>query len=148
MQPPIISDLSFVVQGWLQEKSIIARTNNRIFILKFQVGKGVYVWNGCKIAAMGTMDSTQIIGLFAGALTATSLLPQVIKTVKEKKAEDVSLIMLLVLQAGIILWIIYGIKRDDAPIIWTNSFSLLVNITMVILRIRYRPEKERWTATS
>ena len=84
------------------------------------------------------MDSTQVIGLAAGILTACSLLPQVIKTFKEKKAEDVSLLMLLVLMAGLILWIIYGIKREDLPIIATNCFSVLVNVTMVILRIKYK----------
>lgn len=83
------------------------------------------------------MNWTQIIGLAAGVCTATSLLPQVIKTIKEKKAEDVSLIMLLVLGVGIALWIVYGIKRNDLPIIATNAFSLLVNITMVFLRIKY-----------
>jgi MtN3 and saliva related transmembrane protein len=84
------------------------------------------------------MNWTQIIGLAAGICTACSLLPQVIKTLKEKKAEDVSLVMLLVLQAGLILWIVYGFKREDIPIIATNCFSLLVNIVMVILRIKYR----------
>lgn len=84
------------------------------------------------------MDWTQIIGLSAGVLTACSLLPQVVKTLKEKQAEDVSLLMLIVLQAGLILWIVYGIKRNDLPIIATNSFSLLVNIVMVVLRIKYK----------
>ena len=84
------------------------------------------------------MNWTQIIGLSAGILTATSLIPQVVKTMKEKKAEDVSLIMLFVLQSGLVLWIIYGFKKNDLPIIATNCFSLLVNITMVILRIKYR----------
>jgi len=83
------------------------------------------------------MNWTQIIGLAAGILTASSLIPQVVKTIKERKAEDVSLLMLFVLQAGIILWIVYGFKRDDFPIIATNSFSLLVNIIMVVLRIKY-----------
>ena len=84
------------------------------------------------------MNWTQIIGLAAGVLTASSMIPQVIKTFKEKKAEEVSLIMLFVLQAGLILWIVYGFKKDDMPIIATNCFSLLVNITMVVLRIKYR----------
>ncbi|MGN6400753.1 MAG: SemiSWEET family sugar transporter [Flavisolibacter sp.] len=84
------------------------------------------------------MDWTQIIGLSAGVLTACSLLPQVVKTLNEKQAEDVSLLMLIVLQAGLILWIVYGIKRNDLPIIATNSFSLLVNIVMVVLRIKYK----------
>ena len=91
-----------------------------------------------KICKPVDMDWTQIIGLAAGVCTATSLIPQVVKTIKEKKAEDVSLVMLLVLGAGIVLWIVYGIKRNDLPIIATNSFSLLVNITMVILGIKYK----------
>ena len=69
------------------------------------------------------MNWTQVIGLAAGVCTSTSLVPQVIKTIKEKKAEDVSLVMLLVLATGIILWIVYGIKKNDFPIIATNAFS-------------------------
>jgi MtN3 and saliva related transmembrane protein len=84
------------------------------------------------------MNWTEIIGLAAGVLTASSLIPQVVKTLKEKKAEDVSLAMLFVLQSGLVLWIIYGLKKNDLPIIATNCFSLLVNITMVILRIKFR----------
>jgi len=84
------------------------------------------------------MNWTQMIGLAGGILTACSILPQVIKTLKEKKADDVSLIMLIVLQAGLSLWIVYGIKRDDLPIILTNCFSFLVNIFMIILRIKYK----------
>jgi MtN3 and saliva related transmembrane protein len=84
------------------------------------------------------MDGTQILGLAAGLCTASSLLPQVIKTLKEKKAAEVSLVMLLVLMTGVSLWIVYGIRKNDLPIIATNCFSLLVNITMVILRIRYK----------
>jgi MtN3 and saliva related transmembrane protein len=88
------------------------------------------------------MNWTQAIGLAAGILTASSLIPQVIKTLKTKKADEVSIKMLLVLQAGIILWIVYGFKRYDLPIIVTNIFSLLVNISMVILRIRYGNKKK------
>jgi MtN3 and saliva related transmembrane protein len=84
------------------------------------------------------MNWTQIIGLAGGICTACSLLPQVLKTIKEKKADDVSLGMLLVLQAGLILWIIYGFKKQDLPIIATNIFSLSVNILMVVLRQKYR----------
>lgn len=87
------------------------------------------------------MGLTEIIGIAAGIFTASSLIPQVVKTLKEKKAEDVSLLMLFVLQAGLILWIIYGIKREDFTIIITNCFSLLVNIFMVILRIRYNKKE-------
>ena len=80
---------------------------------------------------------TQTIGIIAGILTATSLLPQIIKILKEKKAEDVSIGMLLVLMCGVGLWIYYGVLRDDVPIIATNCFSLLLNITTLIFRLKY-----------
>ncbi len=90
------------------------------------------------ILLLSVMDTTQVIGLAAGILTASSMLPQIIKTLKEKKADEVSLKMLLVLLTGIALWIYYGIQKKDLPIIATNVFSMLVNITMLVLRIKYR----------
>jgi MtN3 and saliva related transmembrane protein len=87
------------------------------------------------------MNWTQVIGIAAGVCTSTSLIPQVVKTIKEKKAEDISLVVFLVLGSGVILWIVYGIKRNDIPIIATNAFSLLVNITMIILGIKYKKQK-------
>jgi MtN3 and saliva related transmembrane protein len=84
------------------------------------------------------MEGIQILGLVAGICTACSLLPQVIKTIRQKKAEDVSLMMLIVLLTGQILWVLYGWKKNDLPIIATNCFSLLVNLSMVYLRIRYK----------
>jgi MtN3 and saliva related transmembrane protein len=81
---------------------------------------------------------TQIIGIIAGIFTASSLLPQAIKIIKEKKAEDVSIGMLLFLMAGVSLWIYYGYLRDDLPIIITNCFSLLLNVITLFLRIKYK----------
>jgi MtN3 and saliva related transmembrane protein len=87
------------------------------------------------------MESTQIVGIVAGILTASSLLPQVIKTLKEKKAAEVSKGMLITLMSGVALWIYYGILREDLPIIVTNCFSLLVNFVMMFLRIKYGDKK-------
>ena len=83
------------------------------------------------------MNGTQIVGLVAGLLTSSSLLPQLIKTIKEKKAEDVSIGMLLILMFGVATWVVYGVLREDLPIIVTNSFSLLLNIIMIVLRFKY-----------
>lgn len=77
------------------------------------------------------------MGLFAGICTSSSLLPQLIKTAKEKKAEEVSLWMLLILLVGVCGWIAYGLFKNDLPIIITNVFSLLLNIVMIVLRKKY-----------
>jgi MtN3 and saliva related transmembrane protein len=84
------------------------------------------------------MDKIQWIGIIAGILTASSMLPQVIKVMKEKKAEEISLLMLIVLITGITLWVVYGVMKKDMPIIATNAFSLLVNGVLIVLRIKYR----------
>lgn len=84
------------------------------------------------------MEITQWIGIVAGVLTASSMLPQLVKVIKNKEAEDISLLMLVVLMSGIALWIVYGWYRDDWPIIITNSFSLLVNMALTFFRVKYR----------
>ncbi|MEP6597395.1 MAG: SemiSWEET transporter [Ginsengibacter sp.] len=81
-----------------------------------------------------------IIGLMAGAMSASSMLPQLIKSFKAKKAEDVSPVMLMILIAGVGLWLFYGILRNDLPIMVTNAFSLLLNTCMLYLRWRYRKQ--------
>ncbi len=84
------------------------------------------------------MQTEQIIGIVAGTLTSTSMLPQLIKLVKEKNAEALSPVMLIVLISGLSLWAYYGILKTDWPIIITNVFALLLNVTLLILRQIYK----------
>jgi MtN3 and saliva related transmembrane protein len=75
-------------------------------------------------------DYSQYIGISAGILTGVSLLPQLLKIIKEKRADGISFGMLTVLLVGLCLWILYGALKKDYPIIVTNSFSLLMNVVM------------------
>lgn len=84
------------------------------------------------------MDFITLIGVLASIGTGTSLVPQLVKIIKEKKAGDISLLMLAVLFAGLGLWIYYGCLKKDWVIIVSNSFSLLVNSCIVVLTIRYK----------
>jgi MtN3 and saliva related transmembrane protein len=88
------------------------------------------------------MDMQQIIGIAAGVLTSTSMLPQLVKLVKEKKADAISPVMLIILICGLALWTWYGVMLNDLPIILTNAFSLLVNVTMLTLRQIYTSKKK------
>lgn len=89
-------------------------------------------------------NHTEIVGLAAGICTSTSLLPQLFKLLKHKKAEDISLFYLIILFIGLGLWIWYGVLRDDIPILVTNGFSLVINGIVIILGIRYkRAHKEK-----
>jgi MtN3 and saliva related transmembrane protein len=87
------------------------------------------------------MDIVQWVGIGAGLLTAFSMLPQLIKVIKEKKAEEISITMVIVLIAGLSLWVAYGVLKEDWPLIITNSFSVLVNILLLIFRFKYSGTK-------
>ena len=84
------------------------------------------------------MNTETIIGVAASACTAASLIPQLTKVVREKKAENVSLWMLLVLFAGLGLWVYYGILKTDWIIIVSNSFSFIVNLLLAVFTIKYK----------
>lgn len=79
-----------------------------------------------------------IIGTVASVGTALSMLPQLTKLIKEKKAEDISLYMLFVLFLGVSCWIVYGILKNDWIIIISNSFSFVVNLALTVLTLKYK----------
>ena len=81
---------------------------------------------------------TEWVGIVAGIFTSASLLPQLIKLLKEKKAHDISIFFLATLLVGLILWVWYGILKKDIPIIATNSFSIVTNLLMIIYGIKYK----------
>jgi MtN3 and saliva related transmembrane protein len=87
--------------------------------------------------------STQIIGIIAGVFTSVSLLPQLIKIIREKKAKDLSYGMLIVLLIGLGCWIWYGALREDLPIIVTNGFSFLINSLMIVFTIKYKEKTHK-----
>lgn len=78
------------------------------------------------------------MGIIAGIFTSASLLPQLIKIIKEKKVEDLSMGMFVALMIGVGLWIVYGFLKDDYPIIVTNCFSFVLNVAILVLRFRYK----------
>lgn len=82
--------------------------------------------------------NSYFIGTIAGIFTATSLLPQLIKVAKEKKADDISIPMLLVLFTGLAFWIWYGFLKNDWAVIITNIFSMLVNVVMIFFSVKYK----------
>ena len=79
-----------------------------------------------------------IIGTVASVGTALSMLPQLTKLIKEKKAEDISLYMLFVLFLGVSCWIVYGILKNDWIIIISNSFSFVINLALTVLTLKYK----------
>jgi MtN3 and saliva related transmembrane protein len=86
------------------------------------------------------MDFTQILGYSACAVTSLTFLPQVIKTWKEKSAKNISLLMFIIAVTNEVMWIAYGILKDDLVIILTNAILMALSLTMIYLKFRFNHE--------
>lgn len=75
----------------------------------------------------------EIIGIAAAALTTFSFIPQIIKVLKNKSINDVSIITLFQFAIGVTLWAFYGIHLKNVIIITANIITLMTIITMIYL---------------
>ncbi len=83
------------------------------------------------------MDLVTIIGLVAATCTTVSFIPQAVKIIKMKETRDISLLTYLLLEAGIFLWLVYGIFLGNLPIILANAITLLITTTVLLLKLKY-----------
>ncbi len=84
------------------------------------------------------MDFITILGLVAGAVTTIAFLPQLFKTRKSKSAKDFSLETLTIFNVDVVLGLIYGIYLQALPIILANLLTLIFNLIILGLKIKYR----------
>lgn len=77
------------------------------------------------------MHVENIVGIAAGSLTAVAMLPQLVKVLRQQKADDLSPWAIGLLLCGLGMWIWYGALRNDLPVLLTNSFSALVNLLLL-----------------
>ncbi|WP_294231902.1 SemiSWEET transporter [uncultured Chryseobacterium sp.] len=79
-----------------------------------------------------------LLGIIAGVLTSVAMLPQLIKVIRQKNADDLSWGMLMVLISGLSLWVWYGFLKDELPIIISNAFAVIVNVTLLVCCMIYK----------
>ncbi len=78
-----------------------------------------------------------IFGYLAAILTTAAFLPQLVKTLKTKKADDVSLTTLIMFIIGVLSWIIYGYKISSIPIFIANLITLILNLLILISKLYF-----------
>ncbi len=78
------------------------------------------------------------IGTVAGLVSMASFTPQLIKIVRERRAEGVSLRTYLITVTGFVLWIGYGLLLGSWPVAVSNMVNVLLSGAILILKWRYR----------
>jgi MtN3 and saliva related transmembrane protein len=89
------------------------------------------------------MDEWTYLAFLAGALTSTGYLPQIVKGLRTKRLEDVSLLMPAVLGIGMFLWLVYGVVREDPAIILANVVGSSLTAVLVVMKVRYEATTSR-----
>ena len=84
------------------------------------------------------MDTITVIGLIAGTLTTVSFLPQLLKIWQSRSTKDISLAMYVIISTGVLLWLLYGLFTGSLPVILANAVTLLIALSILALKIRYR----------
>ncbi len=79
-----------------------------------------------------------ILGYVAGTMVVVSLLPQTIKSWKTKSTRDLSLARYIIYSLGLVLWIVYAVVISNGPVALMNSVGLLLALSILFLKIKYK----------
>jgi MtN3 and saliva related transmembrane protein len=79
----------------------------------------------------------ETIGTAAASCTTLCWLPQAIKIIREKRTEGISVWTQGLFSFGVALWIAYGILLNSWPLLLANITTLLLSVTILVLKLRY-----------
>lgn len=79
----------------------------------------------------------QFLGLLAGGLVIVASLPQIISIIKTKSTKDISLPMYIVLNIGVILWVLFGFLTHSIAVATTNGIYLIFTLIILFLKIKH-----------
>jgi len=73
-----------------------------------------------------------------GVLMGIAPLLQIRRMLRERSSRDVSLGYFMILLAGFLLWISYGVAAGNLVLVIPNSVALLVGVALVLVVLRLR----------
>lgn len=78
---------------------------------------------------------TQWLGYAAATCTTASFLPQALLTLRTRDVSGISLGMYSAFTFGVALWLWYGWRLGEWPIIVANAFTLLLATTILVTKL-------------
>ncbi|HEX7179282.1 MAG TPA: SemiSWEET family transporter [Nitrososphaeraceae archaeon] len=78
-----------------------------------------------------------LIGVLATFFSLWSTVPQIRKSLKTKKTDDVSKWLIICLTGGLSLWVLYGVLKGDVIIAVANAIGVSLNLYLLFLKWKY-----------
>ena len=83
------------------------------------------------------MMSEDIIGYIGSATVALLQVPQLLKTYKSKKADELAWGMILLNLFASIIWFSYGVMLEKIPIILANIIYFIATTCLIVMKLKY-----------
>ncbi len=81
------------------------------------------------------MNFADYIGSFAATCTTIAFIPQAIKSYCTRDLSGISLPMYAIFTSGVAFWLVYGLLKQDWPIIIANAITVALSAMILILKI-------------
>lgn len=78
-----------------------------------------------------------ILGSAAAVCTTGAFVPQVVRVVRLKRADEISLSTFSVFAVGTFVWAVFGKLIGSWPIILANAITFVLAMTIVFLKLSY-----------
>jgi MtN3 and saliva related transmembrane protein len=75
------------------------------------------------------------LGYLAASLTTLSFVPQALLTLRTREVHGISAAMYSVFTVGVALWLVYGWRLGEWPIIIANAVTLLLAATILVTKL-------------
>jgi MtN3 and saliva related transmembrane protein len=83
------------------------------------------------------MDIVEVVGLSAAFCTTAAFLPQFLKAWNSRSTKDLSFPTFLLMTTGVFFWLVYGIWKNDVPIMAANAVTLLLSGGILVLKLKH-----------
>jgi MtN3 and saliva related transmembrane protein len=83
------------------------------------------------------VETSEYFGYLGMVFLTLTLIPQLLRVFKTKKAEDLSYIFLSVNILTCVFFLIYGILLEETPLIIANTIVILQTLTLIFLKNKY-----------
>ncbi len=74
----------------------------------------------------------EIIGMSAAILTTLAFVPQVLKVIKLKKTDGLSLSTYIIFTLGVVLWLVYGFFKNSISMVLGNGITLILSLIILV----------------
>ena len=82
-------------------------------------------------------ETSEIFGYLGMVFLTITLIPQLVRVFKTKRAADLSYIFLSINVLTCVFFLIYGILLNETPLIIANTIVILQTLTLIFLKNKY-----------